>query len=238
MPELSLGTETIPYEIRMSPRRRTMAVKVEPSGEVIVFAPRFSLPFAIRRFVERQAGWISATRRKILEYARRHPRPEYRQGESFLFLGREVSLDVQVTGVRRYRPGKFLGGKLSIGIPNAGLESVKRVVRLTYEAATLRLVTRFVKRHAKSLGVRPASIKISRARGRWGSCSRGCRLRFNWRLAMAPLGVIEYLAVHEICHIKVPGHSRRFWGAVEGLLPGYRPWRRWLRDNGPRLMGY
>lgn len=204
---------------------------------MVVFAPRFTFPGTIRRFVEKQAKWISETRQRILEHARRHPRPEYRQGDKFLFLGREVTLQVHATGIRRYRPGTFLRDGLSVKVPHSTPEAVKRVVRLTYETATLRLVSRFVHRQAKRLGVRPASIKTSGARGRWGSCSRGS-LRFNWRLAMAPRGVIEYLAVHELCHIKVHGHSRHFWVAVEGLMPGYRDARKWLRDNGPRLMAY
>ena len=238
MPDLSIGSEIITYEIRVSPHRRTIAVKVEPNGEVTVLAPRFSFSSTIKRFVAQQAQWIADTRRKVLEHASRHPRQEYRQGEPFLFLGREVILHVHETGIRRYRPGTFLRGRLSIKVPQATRESIKRVVLLTYEAATLRLITRFVQRYAKTLGVRPASIKISGARGRWGSCSRGSRLRFNWRLAMAPLGVIEYLAVHEVCHIKVNGHSKRFWNAVDGLMPGYRVQRKWLRDNGRRLMAY
>jgi len=238
MPDLSIGSETIPYEIRVSPRRRTIAVKVEPSGAVTVLAPRFSFTGTVQRFVERQSDWIVNTRRRVMEHARQHPRPEYKQGETFLFLGREVALHIHVTGVRRYRPGNFLRGKLAIRVPQSSHESIKRVVRLTYESATLRLVTRLVWRHAKTLGVRPASIKISRANGRWGSCSPDGRLRFNWRLAMAPLGVIEYLAVHELCHIKVHGHSKRFWNVVEGLMPGYRVERKWLKANGNRLMAY
>lgn len=237
MPEIAFDNESIPYSIRVSPRRRTVAIKVEPTGDVVVFAPRFTFKGTIQRFVDKQAKWISETRQRVLEHARRHPRPEYKPGDKFLFLGREVSLNIQATGIRRYRPGSFLRGKLSIKVPHATLDSIKRVIRLTYEEATLRLVSRFVKRQAVRLGVRPASIKISGARGRWGSCSRGS-LRFNWRLAMAPRGVIEYLAVHELCHLKVHGHSRHFWVAVEGLMPGYREWRKWLRDNGPRLMAY
>jgi len=238
MLELSVGNEAIPYEIRVSPRRRTIAVKVASSGEVTVLAPRYTFSGTIRRFVEKQAPWIVETRKRVMEIARRHPRPEYRQGDTFLFLGKEVILDINVTGVRRYRPGSFLAGRLTIRPPQSARTSIERVVRLTYEEATLRLVTRLVQKHAKTLGVRPASIKISRARGRWGSCSRGSRLRFNWRLAMAPLGLIEYLAVHELGHIKVQGHSKRFWKVVEGQMPGYRTWRKWLRDNGRRLMAY
>jgi len=237
MPEFSIGRETIPYEIKVSPRRRTIAIKVGHNGEVVVFAPRFTFKGAIQRFVEKQAKWISETRQRILEHVRQHPRHEYAAGETFLFVGREVLLHVQATGIRRYRPGSFAEGKLTIKVPHPTHDAIKRVVRLTYEEATLRLVSRFVKKQAKRLGVRPSSIKISGARGRWGSCLRG-RLRFNWRLAMAPRGVIEYLAVHELCHIKVHGHSRHFWVAVGGLMPGYREWRKWLRDNGSRLMAY
>jgi predicted metal-dependent hydrolase len=63
-------------------------------------------------------------------------------------------------------------------------------------------------------------------------------LSFNWRLVLAPLEVADYVVVHELCHLRVHGHSRRFWSLVERHRPGYRDQRSWLREHGPELLAF
>ena len=75
-------------------------------------------------------------------------------------------------------------------------------------------------------------------RTKWGNCSSTRNLSFNWRLVLAPPRVLEYVAVHELCHLVVPDHSARFWQLVELARPGYREERRWLRDHGHELHAY
>ena len=91
---------------------------------------------------------------------------------------------------------------------------------------------------AARLGVRYARIRIADQRTRWGSCSRTGTLSFNWRLVLAPHPVLEYAAVHELCHLVVSDHSPGFWQVVERARPGYREERRWLRDHGHELLAY
>ena len=81
-----------------------------------------------------------------------------------------------------------------------------------------------------------ARIRITGARTRWGSCA-GERLNFTYRLAMAPLEVIDYVIVHELVHIEVKNHSKTFWKRVEKIMPGYKRRRRWLKENGYSLDG-
>ena len=67
---------------------------------------------------------------------------------------------------------------------------------------------------------------------RWGECHPDGTLKFNWRLIMLPPEVIDYVVVHELAHLKVPGHNPRFWGQVATLLPDYASRRRWLNRAG------
>ena len=116
------------------------------------------------------------------------------------------------------------------------------VLREVSEAAGRRdaraLLTAICEREAARLGVRYARIRIADQRTRWGSCSRTGTLSFNWRLVLAPAGVLEYVAVHELCHLVVSDHSPGFWQVVERARPGYREERRWLRDHGHELLAY
>ena len=116
------------------------------------------------------------------------------------------------------------------------------VLREVSEAAGRReartLLTAVCAREAARLGVRYTRIRVADQRTRWGSCSRTGTLSFNWRLVLAPLQVLEYVALHELCHLVVPDHSPGFWQVVERARPGYREERRWLRDHGHELLAY
>ena len=88
---------------------------------------------------------------------------------------------------------------------------------------------------APLLGVSFGRVSVKDQRTLWGSCSREGNLNFNWRLALAPAEVLDYLVVHELAHRAQMNHSRRFWEVVERVCPEHRAHRRWLRQNAPAL---
>lgn len=82
------------------------------------------------------------------------------------------------------------------------------------------------------------ALALRDTKTRWGSCTSAGRLMFSWRLAMAPAQVLDYVAAHEVAHLKHMDHSPQFWNAVEGLFPQYRQARSWLQKNGPQLLAW
>ena len=105
-------------------------------------------------------------------------------------------------------------------------------------AAVKELVSMVVEEEADALGVEFERIVIRDQRSRWGSCSTRGTLSFNWRLVLAPLEVLDYVVVHELCHLREPNHSRRFWGLVETRRPEWRAQRDWLHEHGPELLAF
>ena len=85
-------------------------------------------------------------------------------------------------------------------------------------------------------GVSYGRITIRAQKTRWGSCSASGNLNYNCLLLLAPPTVLDYVVVHELCHRLHMNHSPRFWAEVERVMPGYRTEKKWLRDNGRRLM--
>ena len=79
-------------------------------------------------------------------------------------------------------------------------------------------------------------ITIRDQKTRWGSCSAKGTLSFNWRLMLAPPAILDYVIVHELCHLTYMNHSAAFWGKVEAVYPDYRTARKWLKDHGHELI--
>jgi len=89
--------------------------------------------------------------------------------------------------------------------------------------------------YAEKIGVTYGKIRIAEQKTRWGSCSQKGTLSFNWKLMLAPPRVLDYVIVHELCHLKEMNHSQRFWELVESILPDYKEQRKWLKENGNTL---
>jgi len=101
-----------------------------------------------------------------------------------------------------------------------------------------KLVSTLAQEEAERIGVEYRRIRIGGQRTLWGSCSPRGTLSFNWRLALAPPPVLDYVVVHELCHLRVPNHSRRFWALVERHRPHWRQQRNWLREYGAELLAF
>jgi predicted metal-dependent hydrolase len=127
-------------------------------------------------------------------------------------------------------------------------ERAKQVPRLRLESlavsedearrAARELVAMVVDDEAAVLQVSYRRIEIRDQRTRWGSCSTRGTLSFNWRLALTPHSVLDYVVVHELCHLREPNHSRRFWRLVSARRPDWRTQRSWLRDHGEELLAF
>jgi predicted metal-dependent hydrolase len=100
------------------------------------------------------------------------------------------------------------------------------------------LLRPIVEREAAALGVAFDRLVVRDQRSRWGSCSPKGALSFNWRLVLAPPEVLDYVAVHEVCHLRVPNHSSRFWRLVEERRPHFRGPRAWLQRHGWELLAF
>lgn len=112
--------------------------------------------------------------------------------------------------------------------------SKEELQELSTQAMTL--IQQKVRYYAQIIGVTYGRITIRNQRTRWGSCSGKGNLNFNCLLLLMPEEVLDYVVVHELCHRKEMNHSVRFWEEVEKILPDYRQRRKWLKDNGGRIM--
>jgi hypothetical protein len=205
-------------------RRRTIALVITPDARLIVRAPARASSALIDEVIREKSGWI---RKKIGEMK---GRPQavvhaYEEGEIFWFLGRSYPLHiVDEAGAGIQRTDKLCVSRTSTQ------EIRTRIQRWYWAEAATEIHSRCMW-FSMMTGYSPASVRITDARQRWGSCTSRGGLNFSWRLIQAPLSIVDYVIVHELVHLRQPDHSPKFWGKVEALMPDYKRRREWLRDN-------
>jgi hypothetical protein len=210
-------------------RRKTIALVIEKDGSLTVRAPlRVSMKF-IREFTGTHARWIRKNQEKVRARAPALER-KFAAGETFLYLGEEYPLEfVSVQKARLILDGGFR-------MAESARREGKEVFERWYRARAKELLPERVREIAGRHGFQYQKVRIGSARTRWGSCSSKGTLSFSWRLILAPMEVVDYVVVHELCHTLVHNHSAKFWKEVERIMPEYKQYRSWLRKNGQNVM--
>ncbi|MCO5382597.1 MAG: M48 family metallopeptidase [Methanosarcina barkeri] len=113
---------------------------------------------------------------------------------------------------------------------------IKKAVWNFYSKRAEEEVEKILKVYSKKLGIAPPTFKVKHQRRRWGSCSADNVLRINFQLVMAPPEQLEYVVVHELCHVIEKNHSARFWKLVKQLMPDYEVYRKSLKKEGWKYM--
>lgn len=156
----------------------------------------------------------------------------YENGTAFPYLGQKYDLEV-----RHYlsyqKPGVMVEGeKLVVLTAKADQAVIEKAVKEWYMNRARQVIPVRVEQYRRSLKEPVGMIRIKDVTSRWGSCSSKRNLNFNWRLVMAPMEVLDYVVVHELCHLKEMNHSPSFWRLVGEILPDYKVQREWLKTCG------
>lgn len=208
-------------------KRKTLALIVENDGKLTVRAPFGMKDADIRRFVKQKENWIKKKQAKSRNETMR-PR-EYVDGETFPYLGREYHLQI----VPDMNPALVLDG--TFRLKKSEVENAESVFVAWYKKQARKELTTRVDYYAEKYGFDVKKIRISSARTRWGSCSTRGTLSFTWRLILAPQDVVDYVVVHELCHLRELNHSKKYWSLVEDIMPDYKARRAWLKKHGETL---
>ncbi|MGZ4958754.1 MAG: M48 family metallopeptidase [Methylomonas sp.] len=231
------------YSLRRSQRAKTTRIIVKP-GRIEVVAPLKASERRIKAFVEEKQDWIRAAAKRIADRMQAVPclaPAHYSDGATVPFLGRQIPLQIKQTQGKTVRiqfhdDEVFLVYLPTSVEPHQSSELIRlSLIRWMKQQARLHAST-LIEKHAQQLGLFPRSLRIKTQKSRWGSCGPYNDINLNWLLMLAPLPALEYVVVHELCHIRHKNHSRDFWGLVSEHLPDYLQQRRWLKQHGASLM--
>lgn len=237
-PIVPLTTGPVPYHVVRS-RRRTVAVSIRDDGSVEVRAPARTSRAEIHAVVLGFRGWIERNRAVTLDRLASRVTRRFEDGETFEVHGERLTLRVVAVAGGPCRATRT-GAELRVGVAEAvpspeRLPHVRRAVFAWLLARAAEVVDARHRDLAPLVGTSAVRIVLKEMRTRWGSCGPDRRMSLNWRLVLAPPDVLDYVLVHELCHVFEPNHSRAFWARVESVLPHARQSRRWLRNHGDEL---
>lgn len=224
------------YTILRKPRKRGATITVQPDNEVVISVPKYFSESMIQEILERQASWIAKKTAVYKNLRQKFPAKNYQEGDLFHFLGDVYSLKVQTAALRKVELQKNnLWVFCPQEIPSKGKDSLASVIRAWYESEAERILKVRVKYYEERMKLLGGEIEIKTIRSFWGSCAADKKLRFNARLIMAPLEVVDYVVVHELSHLVHRNHSYRFWNLVGQFIPQYARHRSWLNAHGAFL---
>jgi len=221
------GDEPIPYEVLERPARKTLGIEVHPGGRVLVLVPSQCDDATIEDKVRLRVGWISRQLTLFSRYERHTAPRQYLSGESHRYLGRQYRLRAvtndQSAAIAQVKLTR--GEMVVIGQKRLPPEKIKELLhcwylsraREVFNAVLTDMLDVFGKR---SLG--KPRISVRDMRSRWGSLSPGGLMTLNSRLIQVPRPCIEYVIVHELCHLSHRDHNAKFFALLERLMPDWQ----------------
>jgi predicted metal-dependent hydrolase len=222
------------YEV-IRTNRSTADIIIERDGSVVVRAPEWADDDQVANIVESKHYWIYKGLAEWRDLNTTGILREYKNGEGFLYLGRSyrLSLISDQDDALQLKDGRFV---LRRDLVELGEISVaKEAFRGFYIAKGLKRLEARVAYFAPKVGAEPTGVDVRDLGHRWASCSPSFKLAFHWKCMMAPQSIIDYIVVHELCHIHHRDHTDAFWNEVDKVLPDFRERKEWLRKNGAGL---
>ncbi len=212
--KIKIENNIIEYNVQYGHRTK-ITIHMDAAGLVTAKVPNDASEQSIIRAVQQQGKWILEKSRQIALVQEAHNTREYEDEGKFLYLGKECSLNELIETHELQE------------------EELQKNLKKFYFASCKKIIGERIKNYQTQLGVKPPkSIEIVESNTKWGSCSADKKITFNYRLAMAPIEVIDYVIIHELCHLMHMNHDRSFWRRVGSIMPDYKEKEEYLARNG------
>ena len=210
--------------------RRSVLFQALPRGEVRVYAPKTmrlrDIDAMVRERAEQLKKMGQSVDQRVADTRREHPVID---GTPFLIEGERCVLRLSPAARISARIGN---GEFQLSLLHPEREAdVRAAIRSVLSTRALERIRERLAVYGPRIGQPYGRVTIREQKSRWGSCSSKHNLNFNWKLIMAPPQVLDYVVIHELCHLIEFNHSPRFWALVEAQQPDYKVWKQWLKDH-------
>lgn len=207
-------------------KRRTVALQINAKGKIFIRAPYRTPKSFIENFVSKKANWLERKQKEIANRNEKYPKANFEDGSEFYYLGGKYKLcfsNEQKANILFY--DKIIISKDWHNFPKLALiKWYKHQAKTYFEQRVLYQSNR--------LKINYKKLRISNAISSWGTCSRDNIISLSWRLIMADEKIIDYVIIHELCHVKHKNHSKEFWNLVQYSMPDYKIYQQKLKEIG------
>lgn len=209
---------------------------INKNGQITVACPQKTPLAYVEQLMVKKNEWIQEKLKEIGERSDSVTEKSFGTGDEFYYLGETYKLEI-INNTKVKKPAVSMeSGVMALYLPEAAdKEKIKLFLKNWYISEARQLLEDRIKKYSSFIGVFPERLTIREQKTRWGSCSSKGNINFNWKLVMSPLEVVDYVVVHELCHLREMNHSEKFWRLVEAVIPQYKVYRKWLKDNGVAL---
>lgn len=222
MKEIKYENKTIAYTVNKA-KVKNFYISIQ-NGEVVIKAPWYVTSSQIQDVVESKRQWIM---QKLQEY-QTSPRKvkDYADGERFQILGESYFLNIYYKDINNAILN-VENGKIVVILPlryadEDNTEQIKKMIDKMYYMIAEKEVEAAMEKTRKMVGLAPEEYRIKKTKSVWGSCSSNKKITINQNLMMYSRKAIEYVVLHEVCHLKYMNHSKSFWAMVEKYMPDYK----------------
>ena len=216
-----------PVEVRRSARRRTLEMRVTWDNRFRVLCPIVLSDAQIADFVSAKSGWIESKLR--INASKINGSSQIMTAGSVLFFRGQTKT---LAATQAERTAITLDNdRLIVQAQGNSSEALNALLRDWFYQRAKEILLERTEFYSRVLGHQPTKIIFKAYRSMWGWCNASGEIAFDWRVVMAPDSVIEYLVVHELCHLTHFDHSSSFWDLVESVKPDFRESKSWLRAN-------
>jgi predicted metal-dependent hydrolase len=226
--------ETLHFKSKYK-NRTTIGIYLDSYGNVEVHAPKGTKDEALYRILEDKWEVVLQKSKEMKDKLNGPQEKVYAPGESFLYLGDTYPIQVHQHSSINKDYVEFDKETLHIYVKQLEDEIIQQALKRFYYQQCKALVEKSINQHQQHFKTKPRSIRISNSNTTWGTCDARRQMTFNWKLAMAPLDVIDYVVVHEMCHMVHLNHDRSFWRLVGKIIPDYKKKERWLSFSSWRM---
>ncbi|MFP5518784.1 MAG: M48 family metallopeptidase [Bdellovibrionia bacterium] len=216
-------------EVQRKAFRRTLSIHLYPQKPIKVLAPKTTSHKVIQDFLLARKDWIEKNLKKFEELRAQIPQKKFVASEEFLFLGRSYKLKPVITLNKKGFVSKT-ETEILLHIPRNEWSAevlfneqpqALNLLRSFYEREARRYLTQRIHKLSAETQLKFKKLSFREQRTRWGSCSSSGNISLNWRMIVFKPELIDYILLHELCHLKHLNHSAHFWSLVESFMPNY-----------------
>ncbi|MCX8058201.1 MAG: M48 family metallopeptidase [Spirochaetes bacterium] len=209
-------------------KRKTICLQINSDLEILLKVPYNISEKECNNFIEKNREWIYKKLEVLKEKKKKWKKIDFKEGEKIPYLGNFYVFKF----ISDSKKSIYLNKELLTIYINSKLYPKIKYYFIKFSKMKLKeIVENYVLEYSKKFSVKFNSIKITSSKTRWGSCTSNGNLNFSFRLIFVPDFVIRYIVVHELVHLKIKNHKRKFWDEVGKLFPQYKDSKKWLKEN-------